>query len=439
MMTVWMAIWWLTQAVHIYVTSLLPLVFLPFTGVSPMSEIAPLYLKDIIFLFLGGFLISYALEKHGLHQRISLGILSRFSKNKAQILLGFMFCSWFLSMWMMNTAVVAMLLPVILAVKKQFPNDKKMGYSLLLGTAFASSIGGMATLIGTAPNMIAAEAINQSGLGMSLSFSQWMIKAFPFSLALFIACYALIYHTYLRKNNLTTESLDFKTQYRALGKMSYNEKWVALIFGATALLWFTMKEIELGSFTYKGWAYYLGIEETIKESSVAVLSALLLFLIPAKNQAKNLIGVKEIKRLPVGIIFLFGSGFAIAAGFQQSGLNHSISVWMSSFSEFSFLSMSLLIVSFLIFFTEITSNTASINLFIPILIGLASQFPGNELGLILSATLAVSCAFMLPIATPPNAIVYASEELPSNEMLKVGFRLNLIAIVIIVILANIIL
>ncbi len=437
MMTSWMAIWWITQAVHIYATSLLPLAFLPLFGIVPMKELAPSYLKDIIFLFLGGFLISYAIEKHGLHKRISLNILSRFSKNKGQILFGFMFCSWFLSMWMMNTAVVAMLLPVILAVCRQFKEDKQLGNSLLLGTAFASSIGGMSTLIGTAPNMISAEAINSSSLGMEVTFSSWMAMAMPFSIVLFFVCFLVLYRVYLARNNGLSMSTNFKSDLQKLGKMDYEERWVAAIFVSTAILWFTMKEIEIGNFNFKGWSYYLGVEETVKESSVAIFSALLLLIIPSKEKGKNLIGVKEIQRLPIGIIFLFGSGFAIADSFKHSGLNEAISVWINSFGEFSFIWVCLLLVTFLVFFTEITSNTASINLFIPILIGLSTQFPGNELPLILSSTLAVSCAFMLPIATPPNAIVFASGQLDSNEMMKTGFKLNIIAILIITTLVQI--
>lgn len=437
MMTSWMAIWWITQAVHIYATSLLPLAFLPLFGIVPMKELAPSYLKDIIFLFLGGFLVSYAIEKHGLHKRISLNILSRFSKNKGQILFGFMFCSWFLSMWMMNTAVVAMLLPVILAVCRQFKEDKPLGNSLLLGTAFASSIGGMSTLIGTAPNMISAEAINSSSLGMEVTFSSWMAMAMPFSIVLFFVCFLVLYRVYLARNNGLSMSTNFKSDLQKLGKMDYEERWVAAIFVSTAILWFTMKEIEIGNFNFKGWSYYLGIEETVKESSVAIFSALLLLIIPSKEKGKNLIGVKEIQRLPIGIIFLFGSGFAIADAFKHSGLNEAISVWINSFGEFSFIWVCLLLVTFLVFFTEITSNTASINLFIPILIGLSTQFPGNELPLILSSTLAVSCAFMLPIATPPNAIVFASGQLDSNEMMKTGFKLNILAILIITTLVQI--
>lgn len=439
MMTSWMAIWWVSQAVHIYATSLLPLAFLPLFGIVPMNELAPSYLKDIIFLFLGGFLISYAIEKHGLHKRISLSILSRFSKNKGQILFGFMLCSWFLSMWMMNTAVVAMLLPVILAVCRQFKEDKQLGNSILLGTAFASSIGGMATLIGTAPNMISAEAINSSGLGFEITFSSWMALAMPFSVILFFICFLVLYRVYLARNNALYMSTNFKSDLQKLGKMDYEERWVAVIFASTALLWFTMKEIGIGSFNFKGWSYYLGIEETMKESSVAIFSAILLLIIPSKKKGESLIGVQEIQRLPIGIIFLFGSGFAIAEAFQESGLNQAISIWMNSFGDLPFVWMSLILVTFLVFFTEITSNTASINLFIPILIGLSSKFPGNELALILSSTLAVSCAFMLPIATPPNAIVYASEQLDSREMMRTGFKLNLLAILIITFLAQILL
>jgi sodium-dependent dicarboxylate transporter 2/3/5 len=437
MMTSWMAIWWVTQAVHIYATSLLPLAFLPLFGIVPMKELAPSYLKDIIFLFLGGFLISYAIEKHGLHKRISLNILSRFSKNKGQILFGFMFCSWFLSMWMMNTAVVAMLLPVILAVCKQFKEDKQLGTSLLLGTAFASSIGGMATLIGTAPNMISAEAINSSNLGIEVTFSSWMAMAMPYSILLFFVCFVVLYRIYLVSNNSLNRSTNFKADLQKLGKMDYEERWVAFIFASTAILWFTMKEIEIGNFNFKGWSYYLGIEETVKESSVAIFSALLLLIVPSKKKGENLIGVMEIQRLPIGIIFLFGSGFAIAEAFQFSGLNDAIAIWMNSFGDLSFIWVCLILVTFLVFFTEITSNTASINLFIPILIGLSSQFPGDELSLILSSTLAVSCAFMLPIATPPNAIVFASGQLESNEMMKTGFRLNILAILIITALIQI--
>jgi sodium-dependent dicarboxylate transporter 2/3/5 len=452
---VFVAAWWITEAVNIYYTALLPVVLLPFLGVLPMAEVAPLYMKEIIFLFIGGFLIAFGLQKWNLHKRIALKIILMVGNTPTRVLLGFMLASYLLSMWILNTATVTMLLPAVLAVIQQVEQLKngektKLATPLLLGLAYASSIGGVATLIGTAPNMVLHDFYNESypiadqladpqrfGDPAQLSFANWFAFGFPISIVLFIACFLVLRVLY--RKSFRQESIDVnycKVEYAKLGKMSYEEKALGYYFLATVLLWFFRKDLTIGSFQIPGWEHLFGPNNYIKESTIAMLTACLLFLHPSKQKkGENLIGWNEMKGLPIGILFLFGGGFALAKGFEVSGLSEWIGGKLGVMSDWDVLAIIFGLCLAMTFLTELTSNTASTILVMPLIFSLASNVDVHPLLLFVPVTLSASCAFMLPVATPPNTIVFGSERITVSEMSRVGIWLNLIGVLVISFLA----
>lgn len=434
---IWMAFWWITEAVHIYFTALLPLSVFPLLGIMGMKEVAPIYTSEIIFLFVGGFLIAFALEKWNLHKRIALGIILAVGKSPARILLGFMLATYVLSMWISNTATTMMLLPAAIAVCGQLKvgdsNEQFMTVPLLLGLAYAASIGGTATLIGTVPNMVFFgfynDAFPDSGM---ITFSRWMFFGVPMSLMLFAGCYYVLWRMHLSKFRNTEIDLGLcRKEYQALGKLSIEEKIMVVVFIVTVLLWFFRADIELGSFKIKGWVNLFPKKEFIKDSTVAMIMASLLFLIPSTKKGDFMLTWHEAKKIPVGIIFLFGGGFALAGGIEQSGLSQWLADNMQAITGMPSVFIILLLVVFMIFFTEVTSNTASTYLILPILLALSTNMTIAPVELMLPVVIAASCAFMLPIATPPNTIVFGSEMLTVKDMARTGFFINLISIVVI--------
>lgn len=434
---VWMAFWWISEAVHIYFTALLPLSAFPLLGIKNMEDVAPIYTNEIIFLFVGGFLIAFALEKWNLHKRIALGIILSIGKSPSRILLGFMLATYLLSMWISNTATTMMLLPAAIAVSGQFKvnggDGKFMTIPLLLGLAYASSIGGTATLIGTVPNMVFLGFYNNAfpGSGM-INFSRWMFFGVPMSALLFVGCYYVLWKMYISKfRNIEIDLGLCRQEYKALGKPSYEEKIMFGAFIATVLLWFFRTDIILGNFTIKGWINLFPEKDFIKDSTVAMLVASILFLIPSKTKGEFMLTWTEAKKIPMGIIFLFGGGFALAGGIESSGLSLWLADNLKVITGMPPLVIILFLTAFMIFLTELTSNTASTYLILPILLALSANMSVAPIELMLPVVIAASCAFMLPIATPPNTIVFGSELLTVRNMARPGLYINLISIVVI--------
>ncbi len=439
---VWIAIWWITEAVNIFFTSLMPLVLFPFLGIMSMKEVAPLYMNKIIFLFIGGFLIAYAFERWDLHRRIALKIILITGSTPTKMLLGFMSASYFLSMWIMNTATATMLLPAVLGVINQVEKmngkkDDNMATGFLLGVAFAASIGGTATLVGTAPNMVLTTIFNDrfDGVGgyEAINFGNWFVFAFPLSLVLFTACFFLLKTIFFRKlDGMSVDVAFIEKDLKKMGAMSYEERMVALVFICTIGLWFFRRDIEIGSFTIPGWRDIFAFPDYITDATVAMLSASVLFLIPSKSKsAKSLIIWDDFERLPMGIIFLFGGGFALAAGISSSGLAAWISTGLIEVAGLSPILMVLVLCFFMTFFTELTSNTASTFLILPLIVELALKAECHPLLLMIPVTISASCAFMLPVATPPNTIVFGSNRIALSTMMRTGIWLNLLGIIII--------
>ena len=433
----WMGIWWLTEAVSIYITALLPLLILPLTGTNKMKEVAPHYMNEIIFLFIGGFLFAYALEKWKLHNRIALRIILWVGSTPARVLLGIMLAAYFISMWINNTATTAMLIPATLAIVGQMERKNSssgLASPFLLGLAYASSIGGMATLIGTAPNMIFFKMYNDAFPGTGeLNFASWLIIGVPISLLLLTAAYFILRLIY--KSPMAGEPIDMhhcRREYKELGKISFEEKWLIFFFFLLLFLWLFLNELQLGSVTIPGWPSLLGIEaKVITESWVAMVVAFLMFFIPSRIPSENLLSWEQVKRLPLGIIFLFGGGFALSGAVETSGFGLRIGEALSSYSDQSPFVIVLLLCVGVSFLTEFTSNTACLQLLLPLLIPFVQQLDVNPLVMLVPVTLSASCGFMMPVATPPNTLVFGTERIPQREMVRAGFLLDIAGVAII--------
>ncbi len=432
---IWMAVWWINEAVSIYLTALIPAFAMPFLGIMEMKEVASAYLPQIIFLFVGGFLLAFAVEKWGLHKRIALNIILKLGSHPARLLLGFMLSSYLLSMWILNTATVMLLLPAVLAVIGSMKNaaEKKLYTPFLLGLAFASSIGGFATLVGTAPNMFLMEFYNElNNYEAQINFLNWFILALPLSIMLFMICYGLIYFIFLRKVDSRLIDLNYcRTALRSMGKASYEEKIIAVVFGLLILAWFTARDIPFANFEFKGWLNLLPHGSYVKESTIAMFAAFLLFLIPSKKEKINILEWKDSAKIPIGVLFLFGGGFALAKGIVQSGLAGLLTEQLSILNELPAFAIVLLLTLFMTFLTELSSNTASTVLVLPVLAAILANLGMSPSQVLFPVTIAASCAFMLPVATPPNTIIFSSKQLKVRDMARVGIWLNLISALLI--------
>lgn len=435
-----MAVWWLTEALPMAVTALMPFILFPFLGILDSKQTASQYMDPIIFLFIGGFIIAYAIEKWMLHERIALSILMRSGSRPSRILMGVMLTTFLISMWISNTATVMMLFASVMAiVAKVEPENgggKSCGVSvaLLLGLAYAASIGGMATLVGTPTNMIFYRAYReQYPQSADVNFLSWFITAMPIAVILLLATFFILRRLFIGRNSgVSIEKDYFRNAYAGLGKMSFEEKAVGAVFFVTALLWFTRSGLEVGDFRLPGWSSLFGSPEYITDGVVAVAMASILFFIPSRqDRGKALLEWKDISKLPFEIILLFGGGFALAKGMEASGL----SVWLSSNLGFA-KSVNLVLFIFVLcalvtFISEFASNVACIQLMLPILVSLQRDMNADPLLLMIPATLAASLGFMLPVATAPNTIVFSSRKLHAKDMLKAGLLVDIAGIVII--------
>ena len=439
--TGWVAIWWLTEAVHIAVTSFIPFILLPVCGIVDIKEVSAQYMDPILFLFIGGFLLAFAIEKWGLHRRLALGILSLTGHNASRVLFGIMLSGFLISMWISNTATVMMLLSAVLAVihqlKKHIDSEethRKLSSALLIGLAYSASIGGLGTLVGTPTNMIFYRAYNeQYGSSDPITFAGWMIFALPYAFTLLLCTWWLIRFFLIRKLDIKSfETSGFKTEFLKLGKWSIDEKIVGFIFCCTALLWLTRADLEIGSFHLKGWTHIFPHPLQIQDSTIAIGMALLLFLIPSQTEkGRGLLTWKEASKLPYEIILLFGSGFALAKGFELSGLSTWLAQKLLAVNDFPLLFTILIICVIITLISEFASNVASIQLMMPILISLQLVSNIDPKLLLVPAALSASLGFMLPIATAPNTIVYSSGHIKVKEMVIVGFFVDIVGILLI--------
>ncbi len=437
-----MAIWWMAEIIPLAITSLLPVVLFPAFGIIDGKEISSAYFNDVIFLFLGGFYISLAMQKSNLDKRIALKILSITGIKPGNIVLGFIIATAFLSMWISNTATAMMMLPIAISILDKLKDDlkpkqlNKFSISVLLSIAYSASIGGIATLIGTPPNLafIKIYSINFPAAA-DISFSQWMLFGVPLSISMLVILWLLFYLLFFRKIKLTGSlSKDlFKNQYRNLGKISRDQIFILIAFASFILLLLFRKDINIGNFKIPGWSNIFSNPKFLNDGTIAIAISVLLFLIPSTKKSEKLLDCKTAKNIPWNIILLFGGGFALAKAFVSSGLSLWIGHKLGNFLFDSQLLNMIMFVSVMIFLTELTSNTATTQIFLPIIGGIAITSGENPLFLMIPVTIAASMAFMLPVATPPNAIIFGSGKIKISDMSRFGIILNLIAIIIIVI------
>ena len=423
--TLWMALWWVTESVPIAITALLPIILFPMTGAVDLQTTTASYGHKYIFLYMGGFMLAIAIEKWNLHKRIALNIIKIIGTNISKIILGFMVATAFLSMWISNTATAVMMLPIAMSIVAQLqdnPNTEKnenliFGKALMLSIAYSASIGGMATLIGTPPNLVFAGYVEET-YGIEITFLQWFKFGVPIAIPLLVIAWL-----YLTKFAFKFKQKEFpggKEEINRLlvliGPMKREEKLVSSIFVLTAFCWITRSFILQEFFPF--------IDDTI----IAMTAGILLFVIPASDFKKRLITWEDAVKLPWGIILLFGGGMALAAGFQITGLASWLGAQMSVFQGLSLLVLVFVVITLVNFFTEFTSNLATTAMLLPILAPIAISLNINPYMLMVACTIAASCAFMMPVATPPNAVVFGSGYLRIPDMIKSGIWMNIISI-----------
>ncbi len=458
-----MAVWWITQAIPIPATALLPLALFPLLGLMDSKTLAPIYVNDNIFLFIGGFLIAIAIERWRLARRIALTIVLAFGSSPRGLILGFMVATAFLSMWISNTATTMMMFPIGLSVillarelGRENAADNAAGNAattaapaslgafpaaLMLSIAYAANIGGIATKIGTPPNVFFFEFFEQQfPHAPQPTFTDWMMLGLPFAVVFLVVSWLVLTRLAfrLKKLSLGTGRSFIRDELRKMGPMKAAEWQVLVVFAVTALLWITRGQIkEIG---FPGWVHGLGLVqqlgdktiELVRDGGVSIMMALTLFLLPSRQKrGERLLDANSFQKVPWGIVLLFGGGFALAKGMQESGLSAWLGGQLEVLGGVWPPGIVASVSGLLTFLTELTSNTATTNMVLPILKGVSIGGNIHPLLLMIPATISASCAFMLPVATPPNAIVFGSGHIPLGKMIKTGLILNFIGIVLV--------
>ncbi|WP_233079426.1 SLC13 family permease [Rheinheimera soli] len=415
----WMVLWWITEIVPIPVTSLLPMIFIPLLGIDKLDAATSPYAHPLIFLFLGGFFLSIAMEKTVLHKRIALKALSMVGSSPGLQIAAVMAVTAFLSMWMSNTATAVMMLPIglsIIAMANASTQDH-FGKAVLLGIAYSASIGGIATLIGTPPNALLAAYLSKS-YGIQISFADWMILGVPLALTMLVVCWVWLTKIHFRMPKTDLAQNDTPAQLKALGEMSRSQKLVLMVFALAALSWISQQWL----------VKWTGLP--VSDTVIALCAAALLFVLPGeKGSGTALLEWKDSQNLPWGVLLLFGGGLSMADQIQKTGVAELLAQQLQLLEGVPPVLLLVAVTSLIIFLTEVTSNTATAAAFLPLLGPVAISMELSPLYLVVPAALAASFAFMMPVATPPNAIVFASGKLQIKDMVRAGLVLNLVGIV----------
>lgn len=428
-----MLLWWITEAVPIPVTALLPIVLLPILGVYSLREAAAPYADPVVFLFLGGFMLALGMERWNLHRRIALNIVRRTGTHADGIILGFMLATFVLSMWISNTATAVMMLPIALSVIRLLTVDaeadssagvQRFALAMMLGIAYAANIGGTATLIGTPPNVVLA-GFMRSQYGVELSFARWLGMALPFALALLLISYwFLVKVLYPNRLGQFKGGADIiRDSLAGLAPLTSGEFRTLLVFLAAAAGW--VFQAQLNTI----------LPFQIGDTEIALLALFALFIVPSGSAPGDaLLRWEDTDRLPWGILLLFGGGLSLAGALKATGVIDLIGAQFAGSEQAGF-AVLLGLTAISLFLTEVMSNVALVTVMLPVVAGVATAMGLNPLLFCIPVTLAASCAFMLPMATPPNAIVFASQHIRVNQMVRAGFWLNLAAILLITLLA----
>ncbi len=436
-----MAVWWLTEAVPVAVTALLPLVLLPSLGVISAGDISAPYANKTNMLFLGGLVIATALERWNLHRRIALNIVMRLGRSPAGLVLGFMTGTALISIWISNSATTMMMLPIALAVAAQFKSeDPDLGRALapvlLLAVAYSATIGGLGTLVGTPPNAVFAGTFSQLfPQAVPIGFFQWMMVGVPVVAVMIPLAWAYLVYVAspLGRMPATLDRTVIGRELEGLGRMRTPEKRVLVMFTVTALLWMFRRPLDLGGATLPGWSSLLPAPELVGDSTVAIAMAVVLFIVPSGDgRGTRLLDWESAVRLPWGVIVLLGGGFALAEAIRVSGLAGWLGGEMSWVGQAPPLLAVAAVCLFISFATEVTTNTAITTIMMPILAASAAAGGCDPLLLMVPCTLAASLCFMMPSGTAPNAIVFSSGDLTVAYMARTGIGLNLIAVAVVV-------
>lgn len=428
----WMIVWWITEAVSISVTALLPLVMFPLLGIMDMQNVSAKYGHHVIFLFFGGFVMALALEKANLHKRLALNIIRLTGTSPQRVVLGFMIATALVSMWISNTATTVVMLPIAMSVIDLLSKDhdgfteqdRNFSVGLLLAIAFSANIGGVATLIGTPPNSQMA-SIMSDNFGIEISFAKWMLVGMPFTLVMLIVCYLVLTNLFARSlRNIKDASDLIQRELAKLGRMSTDEYLVLTVFILAMAGWLLRAKVN-------EWFPELNL----KDASISVAAAFAVFTLPVHfGEGKFLLDWKDTARLPWGILILFGGGLALASAMSEAQIISLTTEWIAAQKGLSVFFVVSTLITLMLFMTEIMSNVALVTVFTPLVGGIAAGLDVPPLYVAIPVTMASSCAFMLPMATPPNAIVFASGHIKVAQMAKVGVILNLLSIVVLVIL-----
>ena len=413
-----MTFWWLTEAIPLSITAILPLIVIPsFTNVN-ISDVAKPYANPVIFLLLGGFILGLGFQKSNLHLRFAMLVLKKIGSTKKNILGGIILSTAFLSMWISNTATCLLMLPIVVSIldKMEINNDFLYKKILLLAIAYSASIGGIATLVGTAPNAIFAGFLMEN-YNLEINFIDWMKFSLPL-VFLLIAILWFFFNFFIESKNIPISKNNFiEDQYKKLGPFSSKEKITMIILLLTIFLWLSKKPINSA------------LSINLTDSSIALFGSLLFFIIPYERY-NYVLNKSWFKEIPWNILILFGGGLSLASSINSSGLANLISESLFVFSELEIYLIIILMALLISFMTEITSNTATTLLFLPIVASFASKFNYDLILLCLPIIISASCAFMMPIATPPNAIIFSTNQIKITFMVRIGFVMNCTAVIL---------
>jgi solute carrier family 13 (sodium-dependent dicarboxylate transporter), member 2/3/5 len=429
----WMIIWWISEAAPIPITALLPLIVFPVLGVMKMSEAAAPYANPIIFLFMGGFMIAIGLEKHRLHERIALNLIRITGTSGNGIILGFLIATGFISMWISNTATAMMMLPIAISVitllrtekknnpEEETPGERNFGIGLMLVIGYAANIGGVGTLIGSPPNVVFAGLLDQF-YDQKMQFGKWMLIGLPISIILLTACHLVITRLIFPNNLKKIHGADalIKSKLAELGSIRKEEKLVMIIFGITSSCWIFQQPINL----------LIG-SDMLNDTNIAMAGGSLMFIVPSSlTKFTFLLHWRDTEKLAWGILILFGGGLCLAQGLSNVGVIQAVGARIAEQSDsVNWLLLGLITAS--IFLTEVMSNVALVQIFIPVVFGIATNLGMSPILLAMPVTLGASMAFMFPVSTPPNAIVFSSGHMKVKDMMRAGIVLNLVSIVVI--------
>lgn len=427
----WMVTWWITEAAPIPVTALLPMILFPLFSIATPREAAAPYGDSIIFLFMGGFMIALGLEKHNLHQRIALNLIRLTGTSGNGIIMGFMLATALISMWISNTATAVMMLPIANSVTTLLRKEisatdqtkfERFATGLMLSIAYAASIGGIATIIGTPPNVVTVGFIKRF-YNQDVSFATWMLIGVPLMLTILFACYIILTQVLYRNNLKSIEgsSALIASKLKDLGILSKEEKRVLAIFGITCFFWIFRQNLN----------GLIG-KNILDDTTIAMAGGILMFITPIdfKNY-QFILEWPDMKNLPWGILLLFGGGLSLAQGMENAGLVQLVGEKVAQQASWSTTGLTLWLTAISMFLTEFMSNVALTTIFVPVVLGIADGLQINPILLAMPVSFAASCAFMMPISTPPNAILFASGYIRVEQMIRAGILLNLVSLLLI--------